>query len=356
MADQEIHKDNISLGQKLPHIVLPDHRGRRFDFLQLRGRALVVFYFLNNTRALCAQQIQAFKTQMEEFRAQGVTIIGISQDEVLAQKECVERLSIPFPLLADPHLTVAKELGIARWINAGPKEAVEVTRTTLVIDGDLRIRAIYKPKKDLKDHVKGLVQALPNILPELLQQKTAPHAPLLMIPTVIEPGLCQRILAEKKISQPFLSYIDKRLYTRVVPEVIKAFQYKPTRRELPIILTKEVTPPYPVTRFCSNSTPQTAHRRYAVQIWLNTDAFKGGGISFPEFGRGIYKPRIGDALVYSCGLLQENILVKEGEEHRLVSYFYDEQMAQVREDTARKRGAEYRKGPAKDIDDPIFEK
>ncbi len=53
-----------------------------------------------------------------------------------------------------------------------------------------------------------------------------------------------------------------------------------------------------VIAITSNAGAQ--HRRFAVSINLNNN-FEGCDLMFPEFGRKVYRPSEGGALVFSCG-------------------------------------------------------
>jgi|GEM_PF-2030853 len=354
MADTAHHK-TLTLGQQFPHIVLPDHRGKRFDLEQLRGRPVLLFYFLNTQRPACIGQLKAFEENLATFEQLGISVIGISQDTIAAQAQCVKKLNLSYPLLADPSAAAAKELGIAKWQQIGPQEMVEITRSVFILDGSLRIRALYAPNKGLEQKVKELTELLPSILPENTPRLAAIQAPVLVIPCVLEPGLCQAMLQRPTLDDDFKSYFDRRLHQRVIPEIKKAFQYHPTRRETPLLLSREKGPVSPYTRFRSNVVPETAHRRYAIQIWLDSNGFEGGGTCFPEYGRIYYKPPAGHALVYSCELLQENLPVTQGKEIRIASYFYDEAQAQSREALAHQQGSRYQAGAGPHVDDPVFE-
>ena len=42
---------------------------------------------------------------------------------------------------------------------------------------------------------------------------------------------------------------------------------------------------------------------------LNTGGYEGGALWFPEFGRQLYAPEAGGAVVFSCSLLHEALPV-----------------------------------------------
>lgn len=80
-----------------------------------------------------------------------------------------------------------------------------------------------------------------------------------------------------------------------------------------------------------NTTLGTAHRRFACTINLNTQAYAGGDLRFPEFGPRTYRAPTGGAVVFSCAMLHEATPVTAGTRYAFLPFFYDEQAARQRE-------------------------
>lgn len=314
-------------GERLPRIVLQDERFKSFDLNHLIGKPVVVFYFLSIHHPFCLELLKIIQIKINFFRERGVSVVGISPNSSIDLYESAKKLNILFPLLADPEFQAAKALGIVLTAQAGPKEAIEVRRATLVLDSTLRIRKQYYPKQT-NAHVEQVLNELTEILPENQPYLVQRHAPVLLIPDVIEPGLCNEIASRKNLAQPFNSYIDKRLYERVVPEVLKAFYFKPKKRKIPKISVYGPATQGPTKLFRVHAQEHEAPYQYVIVIALSApDAYKGGGICFPEYSLGIYKPHLGEAMVYSTFLLQQILPVISGEALMLTSYFYDEESA-----------------------------
>jgi predicted 2-oxoglutarate/Fe(II)-dependent dioxygenase YbiX len=79
-----------------------------------------------------------------------------------------------------------------------------------------------------------------------------------------------------------------------------------------------------------NTTPGTAHRRFACTINLNADAYDGGDLRFPEFGPKVCRGDTGAAVVFSCSLLHEVSPVTRGTRFAFLPFFYDEAAARIR--------------------------
>jgi len=190
-------------------------------------------------------------------------------------------------------------------------------------------------------------------------------APVLVLPRVFEPELCQRLIALYEArggqdsgfmverdgrtigvrdhahkrrrdcdigDEALRAAIRTRISRRIAPEMRKAFQFDPTRIERYIVACYDGQEGGHFRAHRDNTTPGTAHRRFAVTINLN-DAFEGGALWFPEFGPRRYRPPAGGAVVFSCSLLHEATPVTKGRRYACLPFLYDEAAARDREVT-----------------------
>jgi predicted 2-oxoglutarate/Fe(II)-dependent dioxygenase YbiX len=109
----------------------------------------------------------------------------------------------------------------------------------------------------------------------------------------------------------------------VFPEIERAFQARMASFELPRVGCYESAAQRFFGRHRDNRTAHTAHRLFAVTVNLNTGTYEGGQLRFPEFGRQLYQPGPGGAVVFSCSLLHEALPVTSGRRFDLFSFFTD---------------------------------
>ena len=189
------------------------------------------------------------------------------------------------------------------------------------------------------------------------------HAPVLIVPRIFEPNLCRRLIAyyqeiggspsgvmrvedgktvdvlddfkkrrDAIIDDPALcDEIRERIHRRLVPEITKAFQFRATVIERFIVACYDAEEGGYFLPHRDNTTPGTAHRRFAVSINLNAEDFEGGDLRFPEFGRQTYRPPTGGAVVFSCSLLHEATPVTKGRRYATLPFLYDAEGARIRE-------------------------
>ena len=73
-----------------------------------------------------------------------------------------------------------------------------------------------------------------------------------------------------------------------------------------------------------NTTSGTAHRRFAVSLFLNSGEYEGGFLRFPEYGPALSSAPLGGAVVFSCSVLREATPVTRGLRYMFLPLLYDE--------------------------------
>lgn len=193
------------------------------------------------------------------------------------------------------------------------------------------------------------------------------HAPVLVLPRVFEPEFCRRLIDLYEThgggASGFMRQVDgttvamhddkhkrrtdheiadqaiqeamrARLRVRLLPEVLKAFQFQATRVERYIVACYDAADQGFFRPHRDNTTKGTAHRKFAVTINLNAEAYEGGDLRFPEFGLRTYRAPTGGAVVFSCSLLHEALPVTKGRRFATLPFLYDEEGARLREQNA----------------------
>lgn len=180
-------------------------------------------------------------------------------------------------------------------------------------------------------------------------------APILIVPDVLDAGLCRRLIDHFEQSETHPSGVldlsgdtpqwrpdpaikqrrDMRLEdaglireleqataARVLPEIRKCFHYVVTHHE-PFKLVRYDTGSGYFRPHRDNETRDTDYRRFAMTINLNTGDYDGGGLQFPEFGETLYRPPRGGAIVFSCSLLHEATDITRGSRYAVLGFFYN---------------------------------
>ena len=124
----------IAVGDEAPRLTARDQNGGEIHLgdVYAKGPTLVYFYPKAGTPG-CTAQACSLRDAFPDFAAGGVQVIGVSADSVEAQKKFAEEYKLPFTLLADTDLAVAKAFGVPTV----PVLGVPKRQSFLVVDGKI---------------------------------------------------------------------------------------------------------------------------------------------------------------------------------------------------------------------------
>lgn len=338
----------IGTGQPAPWFYTPSPANPNFAFSSVGGRYVLLAFLPNDPAAasLMTAQLMASRAHLD-----GLGKIGfrVTRDpEVFA----AARDEIGLQWFFDPGGHIGRGYG------ALDAEGREHPRFVL-IDPSLRVLS-WSDRPDDADRLFRLLSTLPA--PDD-HAGTPLTAPVLIVPRIFEPELCQLLIAlydaqGGKVSgtmverdgrtvphvsdfksrkdadiedEALRTQLRTRLERRLIPEMRKAFQFDPTRLERYIVACYDSADGGYFKPHRDNTTKGTAHRKFACSINLNAEDYEGGDLRFPEFGSRTYRPPTGGAVVFSCSLLHEATPVRNGRRYAFLPFFYDEAGQRIRD-------------------------
>ena len=158
-------------GMQLPDLALPGTDGAAVNLAKLSGRTVVYIYPRTGVPGVdppagwdmipgargCTPQSCSFRDHFAELKALGVArIFGLSTQDTAYQQEAVARLHLPFPILSDKKLALAKGLKLPTFTAAG---MTLLKRMVLVIDDGAITKAFYPvfpPDKNAEEVIAWL--------------------------------------------------------------------------------------------------------------------------------------------------------------------------------------------------------
>jgi len=121
-------------GMRLPHVALPATDGSAVDLAAIAG-TVVVFAYPRTGRPGepslvddwdqipgargCTPHTSGFRDLHAEFAALGARVFGLSTQDTAYQREMVERMHVPFPVLSDAELELTRALRLPTMDVAG---------------------------------------------------------------------------------------------------------------------------------------------------------------------------------------------------------------------------------------------
>jgi len=333
-----------AVGDIAPDCVLPQLNGTTVN---LREDAIagnpIVLVFCPKAAPSAAQAISEFSARYDAFKAAGARLFAVTPERA---KQVVNE-ETPFSILFDRKQSVCQSFG-----------ATPETTTTIVLRPNHHVIAILKGAARAQTH--DALAVVERLAAERKPTRMAMHPPVLIVPDVLSREDCRRLItiydtrgaliphgpgldhlagSDYKMSIPEHSrrdridhvifdkdtstFLDRRLATRLFPEIAKAFHYHITRYERLRIGRYEGHRGGKLHghRDIDATTP---YRRFAMSLNLNTEEFTGGELRFPEFGDQRYRPDSGAAIVFSSALLHEALEVESGRRLVLLAFLFGE--------------------------------
>ena len=115
--------------------------------------------------------------------------------------------------------------------------------------------------------------------------------------------------------------LRERIKRVLLPRIKEAFQFEVTRMERYLVACYDSRDQGFFGPHRDNTTPGTAHRRFACTINLNAHEYEGGDLRFPEFGPSPYRAETRAAIVFSCSFLHEVLPVTQGTRFGFLPFF-----------------------------------
>lgn len=122
------------------------------------GHKLVLYFYPKDNTPGCTTETQDFRNSHRAFQQAGCFIAGVSRDSLKSHEKFSEKLSLPFPLIADPDETVCALFDVIRNKQMYGKTVRGIERSTFLIDEHGKIVKAWRGVK-VPGHVQEVLAA-----------------------------------------------------------------------------------------------------------------------------------------------------------------------------------------------------
>jgi thioredoxin-dependent peroxiredoxin len=145
--------------QPAPEFNLPDETGKMHSLADYKGKTVILYFYPKDDTPGCTTEACSLRDNYSAFLKAGVTILGVSADNVKSHQKFKEKYHLPFPLLADEGHKVCDAYGTWGLKKTLGREYEGIKRTTFLISPEGTIRKIYENVKP-SEHSQELLQEL----------------------------------------------------------------------------------------------------------------------------------------------------------------------------------------------------
>ena len=358
------HRYNaLSVGDPAPWFTQDCTSNPIYAFDTAAGRYIVLCFFSSSSHEDSQEALSILKTNRKLFDDKKISFFGVSFDPTDKRDGHVTEVLPGIRHFWDFDGRVGKMYGVLP-IDGG--QQIRVRPRWFILDPQMRVMKVVPFTNDGK-HKKDVVDFLKKLPPVHLSNGLEIQAPVLYLPNVFEPELCEKLIGMYEANggtdsgfmrqvgaktvavkdynvkrrsdftltdQQTIADIRQRIRRRIIPEIQKAHSFNATHIERFLVGCYHSNTGDHFRAHRDNLTLGTAHRRFAVSINLNSE-FSGGEVSFPEYGPRSFKPPVGGAVVFNCSLLHEVSPVTKGRRFAFLPFLYDEAAAKIRQANAK---------------------
>ena len=147
----------LKVGDQAPEVALIDQYGKQRRSRDLRGKALVLFFYPKDETPGCTAEACAFRDAYGDFTRLGAEVWGVSEDNRESHSRFAERYNLPFPLLCDKNNYLRQVFGVPKTLGIVPG------RVTYVINKQGKICLVFNNLLDGPAHVEQAKQMLETL-------------------------------------------------------------------------------------------------------------------------------------------------------------------------------------------------
>jgi len=150
---------SLNIGDMAPDFELPRDGGGTVSLTQLHGNDVVLYFYPKDDTTGCTAEAVAFTNLLPQFREAGAVVIGVSPDTVAKHDKFVKKHDLGVILVSDESTSLAEVYGVWKQKSMYGRTFMGVERSTFLIGGDGRIRALW-PKVKVAGHAEQVLSAI----------------------------------------------------------------------------------------------------------------------------------------------------------------------------------------------------
>lgn len=148
----------LAVGQPAKDFTLPTDTGAPLTLSQLRGQAVVLYFYPKDDTSGCTKESQDFSALMPAFEAANTRVIGISRCSIESHKAFRAKRALSVDLCSDDTGAMTQAYGVWGEKSMYGRKYMGIIRTTVLIDAAGIITHIW-PKVSVTGHAAAVLKA-----------------------------------------------------------------------------------------------------------------------------------------------------------------------------------------------------
>jgi len=149
----------LKTGGPIPDFKMPATKIGSASRAALKGKAFVIYFYPKDNTSGCTAEACDFRDSAAAFNKLGITVIGVSKDNLESHEKFAKKFNLEFPLASDEKSKVCEAFGV--WVKKSMygRSYMGIERTTVLVDAKGNIRNIWS-KVGVPGHVAEVKKAI----------------------------------------------------------------------------------------------------------------------------------------------------------------------------------------------------
>ncbi|EBA16138.1 AhpC/TSA family protein [Roseobacter sp. SK209-2-6] len=152
----------LEVSNPAPRFTLPRDGGSEVSLDDLKGKAVVLFFYPRDDTPGCTKESIGFSQHLQAFADATTLVFGISKDPIPKHEKFIAKHDLTTPLLSDAESNTCEAYDVWKEKNMYGKKHWGIERSTFLIDAEGNIARIWRKVK-VDGHVEEVLEAAKSL-------------------------------------------------------------------------------------------------------------------------------------------------------------------------------------------------
>ncbi|GHA05710.1 peroxiredoxin [Arenicella chitinivorans] len=152
----------IAIGDQIPDLTVKTTQNEALELRNLKGKALVLYFYPKDNTPGCTTQGQAFRDAYPQFQTANAEILGVSRESIRSHQNFINKHEFPFDLISDPDEELCNAMDVIKEKNMYGRKYMGIVRSTFIFDKDGKLRHEIRNVK-VKGHVDEVLALVESL-------------------------------------------------------------------------------------------------------------------------------------------------------------------------------------------------
>ena len=151
----------MNIGDKAPEVLGINEKGQEILLSNYKGKKVVLYFYPKDNTSGCTAEACSLRDNYSALKEKGIEVIGVSIDSAASHQKFIDKLGLPFTLVADTDKQLVEKMGVWGEKSMYGRKYMGTYRTTFIIDEEGVVEKVFLPKEiKTKTHGEQILKAI----------------------------------------------------------------------------------------------------------------------------------------------------------------------------------------------------